>query len=232
MGNSTSSTRRSRGRPKGTGINDRDTLASIATLLAKDTELKPTTAIKLVGITDPSIVRRLRDKLKFQPISEPVALPPVARRSTRTKRQPTDARSAERKSAVVHKQIQPDPAMIRQKPPLPQDTSQPVSANTKATSEASNLTPDPIVQPPASAPTAQAPGATSQHSAPDPQLEAMRLASEAATAMSRLYLHCLNYVAQINPFGLALHSQNMMSQWMMGMINAHVSTMSGDSPEN
>lgn len=52
----------SRGRPKGTGLNDAAQLRAIAGLIAADPELKPTTAIKKLGINDPSIIRRLRDK--------------------------------------------------------------------------------------------------------------------------------------------------------------------------
>jgi hypothetical protein len=51
-----------RGRPKGTGLNDAAQLRAIAGLLAADPALKPTTAIKTLGISDPSIIRRLRDK--------------------------------------------------------------------------------------------------------------------------------------------------------------------------
>ena len=51
-----------RGRPKGSGIDDRTRLEAIAELLAADPSLKPTTAIKSIGITDPSAIRRLRDK--------------------------------------------------------------------------------------------------------------------------------------------------------------------------
>lgn len=52
-----------RGRPKGSGLDDSAQLQAIRKLLAADPALKPTTAIKKVGITDPSAVRRLRDKL-------------------------------------------------------------------------------------------------------------------------------------------------------------------------
>lgn len=51
-----------RGRPKGSGIDDRKPLAAIARLIASDPDLKPTTAIRTLGISDPSIIRRLRDK--------------------------------------------------------------------------------------------------------------------------------------------------------------------------
>ena len=38
---------RRRGRPKGTGIDDSDTLRRINSLLSENTKLKPTTAIKI-----------------------------------------------------------------------------------------------------------------------------------------------------------------------------------------
>ncbi len=54
-----------RGRPKGTGINDGDRIARLAELLRVRPELKPTTAIRLMGFSDPSAIRRLRDKYKL-----------------------------------------------------------------------------------------------------------------------------------------------------------------------
>jgi hypothetical protein len=59
-------TKASRGRPKGTGLNDAAQLQAIADLIAADPALKPTTAIKTLGITDPSIIRRLRDKYHLE----------------------------------------------------------------------------------------------------------------------------------------------------------------------
>jgi hypothetical protein len=70
-----------RGRPKGTGIDDATTLAEIGRLLKADPELKPTTAIKRVGVTDPSVVRRLREKLKLPdtPTSDtPIEATPIS----------------------------------------------------------------------------------------------------------------------------------------------------------
>ena len=62
-----------RGRPKGTGIDDSSRLRQIAEMIAENPELRPTTAIKNIGIFDPSIIRRLRDKFnsnKEQLLSE------------------------------------------------------------------------------------------------------------------------------------------------------------------
>ena len=51
-----------RGRPKGTGIDDSDRIARLAELIKVRPDLKPTTAIRVMGINDPSVIRRLRDK--------------------------------------------------------------------------------------------------------------------------------------------------------------------------
>jgi hypothetical protein len=76
-----------RGRPKGTGIDDAAMLARIGAMLRADQALKPTTAIKQVGVTDPSIVRRLREKLKHRPTeAAPAPLQPSPpARARRTK---------------------------------------------------------------------------------------------------------------------------------------------------
>ena len=53
-----------RGRPKGSGLDDRISLRAISDMLEADPTLRPTTAIKRIGVTDPSTIRRLRDKLR------------------------------------------------------------------------------------------------------------------------------------------------------------------------
>jgi hypothetical protein len=57
-----SETRTARGRPKGSGLDDRSRLRAVAELMAGNPALKTTTAIKSTGISDPSTIRRLRDK--------------------------------------------------------------------------------------------------------------------------------------------------------------------------
>ncbi len=54
--------KRSRGRPKGSGIDDRERLLEIGRLIECTPGLKPTTAIRNMGYSDPSTIRRLRDK--------------------------------------------------------------------------------------------------------------------------------------------------------------------------
>jgi len=53
-----------RGRPKGTGIDDNDRITRLDELLRVHPELRPTTAIRLMGYSNPSAIRRLRDKYK------------------------------------------------------------------------------------------------------------------------------------------------------------------------
>ena len=60
--NPMSDTRRQRGRPKGTGINDWERLLSVAAVMEKRPGMKVTTAIRELGFMDPSVIRRLRDK--------------------------------------------------------------------------------------------------------------------------------------------------------------------------
>lgn len=52
------------GRPRGSGLDDSHQLESIAALLAANPVLKPTTAIRSLGVEDPSVIRRLRDKFR------------------------------------------------------------------------------------------------------------------------------------------------------------------------
>jgi hypothetical protein len=54
------------GRPKGTGLDDRQRLASIAAALLANPKLKTTTAIRSLGFDDPSTIRRLRDKFNLE----------------------------------------------------------------------------------------------------------------------------------------------------------------------
>ena len=56
--------RRPRGRPVGTGIDDRERLARVRDLLLSGAASTPSSAIRMAGHDEPSVVRRLREKLK------------------------------------------------------------------------------------------------------------------------------------------------------------------------
>jgi hypothetical protein len=82
-----------RGRPKGSGIDDAQKLKEIETALCLDPRMKPTTAIKAIGITDPSVIRRLRDKYNLahaQQMSNP-RVEPVARTTQQGQQLPASA---------------------------------------------------------------------------------------------------------------------------------------------
>src|SRR4029078_11565370 len=70
------------GRPKGSGVDDSRQLARLAALLASNPALKPTTAIRSLGVEDPSVIRRLRDKFRM----DQAKLMADARRSVRLER--------------------------------------------------------------------------------------------------------------------------------------------------
>jgi outer membrane biosynthesis protein TonB len=228
-------TSRRRGRPKGTGIDDSATLRNILAMLVANDDLKPTTAIRRTGITDPSVVRRLREKLKLEPPPALAASPaePVAQMpSNRASISPVSSQPPKSEPG----QSIPVAATPTSQPPRTQDTaariSQPPAKPAKAPS-----TPPPK---PAQRETAQAPrtevppqpepqsgpgpsaSAASAPPPPDPQLEALRLSAEAAAAMSRLYLHCVSNAAQTNPLTLALTGQTVMSQWFAGLMQAQI----------
>ena len=215
-------TPRRRGRPKGTGINDTVSLAAIARLIAADGTLKPTTAIHRVGVTDPSAVRRLRDKLKNDPTIEPASrkvLPVVENPDTASPAaMPTRTPLHNRASQVT--------ATLHDKLPVTQDTgtfdAASVPPRVASVEKSDKPTPSHAAEP------MTVPGAAPRpapQTAPDPQLEALRLSAEAAAAMSRLYLQCLTHAAQANPLALALRGQVVMSQWMATMLGAQVAPL-------
>lgn len=53
-----------RGRPVGSGTNDRIWLREMSRLIRIKPATRPTEAIKALGVTDASTIRRLRDKHK------------------------------------------------------------------------------------------------------------------------------------------------------------------------
>ncbi len=99
-----------RGRPKGSGLDDHVHLDAIRRVLAANTGMRPTTAIKAIGISDPSTIRRLRDKLRFaaapqQPrrTSSRGARPPQREplKTARTPKGPAGGRRAPPRSAPL-----------------------------------------------------------------------------------------------------------------------------------
>lgn len=152
-----------RGRPKGSGIDDREILSAIAGRLASTPGLKPTTAIRQAGVDDPSVIRRLRDKLRLEP---PPAAPARARRPV-----PPPARPPAAKQAPARK---PQAALKPQATKQTQRASAAVSRGTPAAAKPARDTGkardvrDPKAQTPTAPPQQRAPSAPEPAQPPPP----------------------------------------------------------------
>ena len=114
------------GRPKGTGLDDCKRLESIAAALVADPKLKPTTAIRALGIDDPSTIRRLRDKFNL----EYGKLMAGARRAARAKTSGTQrevAKLAQLVQSGIESTIEPviKPVAIADALPAPKSSALP-----------------------------------------------------------------------------------------------------------
>jgi len=135
-----------RGRPKGTGIDDSQVLADIARLISTDPELRPTTAIKSLGISDPSVIRRLRDKYNqsgrrpLPPSAPPCSAGPEVRtqKSNRESKRPGGRNSprpqvAAARTAPAHKRSSKPGASILER------SNEPAQVQQKFETRANNL---------------------------------------------------------------------------------------------
>lgn len=118
---STKKTRR--GRPRGTGIDDSAQLLQIAALMAEDPDLKPTTAIRRLGISEPSVIRRLRDKYKL--FSQEQLSQNHAMESQRTPTEPLSLAADLRHDYSSHAQLSEPTHLSTQTRSLKRETSQP-----------------------------------------------------------------------------------------------------------
>ncbi|MEZ5774808.1 MAG: hypothetical protein R3D33_08930 [Hyphomicrobiaceae bacterium] len=142
-------TKPTRGRPKGSGINDRAILLSIAGLIVDNPTLKRTTAIKQAGITNPSTIRRLRDK--FAAEGDTLIAEVEASRAA---------------VATATEQAVAAPAKSRRKSKAPVTTVETPAAEAAAIEE-------PIIQISATAAAAPAATAAPAPAAEDPNIEAI-----------------------------------------------------------
>ncbi len=128
-------TKSTRGRPKGSGIDDEKLLKKIKALIAKDPSMKPTTAIKTAGIEDPSAIRRLREKLKA---ASPGRSRTGAARKTGTKKKAPAARKkparASARKKVATRKAKPASRGTRKKAPAKARAKPRVTTRTAAAS--------------------------------------------------------------------------------------------------
>ncbi len=236
-----------RGRPKGSGIDDAQTLQRITALMAGDTSLRPTTAIHRAGVSDPSVVRRLREKLKAQAIYSPLAAGKRAAPGAQ-KNAPAEARPA-RSAALkitdsLAPQTLPPPAAAPVAPPAGDRTeAQKREAELLATYMAALAAPAKPAEPPVgypepapaserSSPRPQAPAPNSPQlpGIPNPALEGMRLAIEAAVAVSRLQLFLMGGALKGTPWATMLQGQAMMGQMMLAAFTGAIGRMGSQPP--
>lgn len=114
--------KRGRGRPKGSGLDDAKALATITAMLAADRAMRPTTAIKRAGVTNPSTIRRLRDKLR-EAGESPARVPAAALASSRP--QTVTAELPETASPIIDRPAVDRPAAATA--PASDDSAQPSS---------------------------------------------------------------------------------------------------------
>ena len=212
-----------RGRPKGSGIDDRTRLEAIAELLAADPSLKPTTAIKSIGITDPSAIRRLRDKFhEFSSVQahEMTSGPDAAiARHIEDPELPDDrplrSRSLSASGPAAARKVEP-PRLVAVAEPAPQPVPVP-AAKAEAKPE-----PTPAPEKPAAA-SAAPQAAPATHSPVLPSDPAallitcaglgIRFASAAIQAQFTLGAQLM----RAPPLALAVHAQIVLNEMLMSM---------------
>lgn len=101
-----------RGRPKGSGIDDQRSLRSIAELIEQKPGIRPTTAIRQLGVNDPSEIRRLRDK--YRAVSAELM---AEIRQTKRKESAAAKQRADQRAAVAPNPPTPEPGAIVLKEP-------------------------------------------------------------------------------------------------------------------
>lgn len=169
-----------RGRPKGTGLDDAGPLAAIAELIAANPGMKPTTAIKALGITDPSTVRRLRDKYQ-QRMAPRDDAPAGLLKSTQSHRPVSNVIALRARSSDVRRDTAPTA-------PAPSP-----AAVAETAEDASSVSDEHPAQP---APTTK------------PDLFAAAYAASIATARTAIHLHykSLWYAFHWSPYACAIRN--------------------------
>lgn len=147
-------TRTRRGRPKGSGIDDRQRLDAIARLIAANPDLKPTTAIRNLGVADPSVIRRLRDKfnlvrqdlmseLKAHPRSRVQA---AAAAGASSETDPATASMRSNRNRTMPATAQPAPRLSAH--PAKSTAGTPAGGGARPTSKPTECAPPPLADPP------------------------------------------------------------------------------------
>jgi hypothetical protein len=207
-----------RGRPKGTGIDDRPILVQISGLLKTNRKLNPTAAIRSIGITDASVVRRLRNKLK-QPTSvtrTEKKAPTIPKKQLRSQKAPASIKKTIRPKAapLLKKQLPPIKSVISPKKPLPKKAKLGLVQPPKI----EPLQPKP--EPATNQPNFDKP-ASAQPETNRSNVDALRLTLETAVAMSRIQRQLFDQAIANTPLGLIYKSQAMFAEFIATAMLSH-----------
>jgi hypothetical protein len=239
-----------RGRPKGTGINDNDILADIGRRLAADPDLKPTTAIKQAGVADPSVVRRLREKLKISggpvapeaTVREPTTGAVATSRVATGKRDARPAATNPRKPATVTPPFTPQAAALAAALTEAATAAAAAAAKTvpayasqasKRNAVRNSGTQTPLVAPAVTAETTDAGAAATRPDAdmsgPDrssatedaaPNADIMKVVAETIASTTRLQMELFQEVLRLSPLSDMLRQQKAFSDAMAAALAA------------
>ncbi len=168
---------RKRGRPKGTGINDHEMLLKIAQIMVANPAKKRTTAIKEVGITNASVVRRLRDKYQAEEAqllaevhaANAVTAPAQTTASTKSRKPAVNGHAAAQVAAPVAKTETAAPAVTKKGKAATGQAATTATAAAAAAPVTTHVHVEPIsAAPQAAAQPAPAAAATAQTKASNP----------------------------------------------------------------
>lgn len=210
-----------RGRPKGTGIDDSATLAEVARLLAGEPGLKPTTAIKALGITDPSVIRRLRDK--FHAFDAAAATPAVqgadeAAIRRKHKGRTSDADVSRRQVAAArkgseHRRSEPRPKQDGGDAPV-RNAAQPATGHV----DAGTAGPTEAATPPAAIPQAGQAGDTARFPTPQDVIASLYGLGFAATSQAiSTQISLAEQMVRMPYVRIALRNQLALNAWAFGL---------------
>jgi hypothetical protein len=186
-----------RGRPKGSGKDDWSRLQQIAALIATNPALKPTTAIKRIGVTDPSMIRRLRDKFH---LAEEELLTTMRRARASTTSRQTPKRSSEAPRSGT-----PTPATEPAKKDHTEQAARLVCATT--------------CQPPVTAPTQTTPAPLGSFAA------LMGLSLQAAAVAVEQHYNLCQYALRSPPIEALVRQQLLITELFFTAASPHRSSL-------
>ncbi len=219
-----------RGRPKGSGLDDTQVLRRIAHVLQTNAGMSPTTAIKQAGINNPSVIRRLRDKLKSdvkprtQKTKHVSAAAKVATSGAKRSKLPPVPVTSPRRKAPARRAARPARQTAATRQPAAVATPA-VEALAVALPTALVTPPNPATEPPAAAPLP--PQTKQEHPNATKSFDPLRSTLETAAAMARLQRHIFEQSVATSPLGLMLRSHAMFAEFMATAMASHLSMLNG-----